>query len=111
MTAVENKIPDVSSLVKKTDYNAKILNIENKVTNHDHNKYITNSEFNSLITKNFKARLAQANLVTKTDFDATLKSLNKKVTSNKTKHLLVENELKKFKKFDMSYFRDKNFFW
>ena len=44
------------------------------------------------------ARLAQANLVTKTDFDAKLQSLNKEITSNKTKHLLVETELKKTRK-------------
>ena len=41
----------------------------------------------------FNARLAQANLITKTDFDAKLSSLNRKITQNKTKHLLVENEL------------------
>ena len=29
----------------------------------------------------------------KTDFDNKLKNLNKNVTSNKTKHILVENEL------------------
>ena len=33
----------------------------------------------------------------KTDFDAKLSSLNRKITSNKTKDLLVENELKKLK--------------
>ena len=49
-------------------------------------------------------RLAQANLITKTDFDAKLSSLNRKITSNKTKHVLVENELKKLKTFDSSYF-------
>ena len=36
---------------------------EKKVTDHDQGKYITTSEFNSLISKNFTARLAQANLV------------------------------------------------
>ena len=36
---VENKIPNVSSLVKKkTDYEAKILDIEKKVTDHNHDK-------------------------------------------------------------------------
>ena len=45
----------------------------------------------------FNARLAQANLITNTDFDAKLSSLNRKITSNKSKHLLVENELKKLK--------------
>ena len=51
----------------------------------------------------FNARLAQANLITKTDFDVKLSSLNRKITSNKTKHLLVENELKKLKTFNLSY--------
>ena len=39
-----------------------------------------------------------------------MSSLNKKVTSNKTKHLLVENELNKLKTFDSSYFIDKSQF-
>ena len=90
LTAVENKIPDVSNVVKKTDYDAKILDIENKVNDHDHDEYITTSEFNKLTTENFKATLVQANLVTKIDFDDKLQNLNKKVTSNKTK--LVDNE-------------------
>ena len=46
----------------------------------------------------------------KTDFDAKLSSLNKRATTNKTKHLLVENELKKLKAFDLSYFIGKNHF-
>ena len=52
----------------------------------------------------FNAKLAQANLITKTDFDVKLSSLNIKITSNKTKRLLVENELKKLKASDLSYF-------
>ena len=104
LTAVENKIPDVSSLVKKTNYNTKITGIENKLNYHNHDKYITTSEFNTLAADVFNARLAQANLITKTDFDAKLSSLNRKITQNKTKHLLVENELKKLKTFDTSYF-------
>ena len=55
----------------------------------------------------FTARLKQANLVTKTDFDDKLKSYNQKITTNKTKHLLVENELKKLQTFDSFYFRGK----
>ena len=42
--------------------------------------------------------------MTKADFDAKMSSLDRKNTSNKTKHLLVENELKKLKTFDSSYF-------
>ena len=58
----------------------------------------------------FNERLAQANLVTKTDFDAKLSGLNKKITENKTKDLLVENEFKKLKTFDSSYFRGKSWY-
>ena len=45
--------------------------------------------------------------MTKTDFDAKLSSLNRKITTNKSKHLLVENEFKKLKTFDLIYFRGK----
>ena len=48
LTAIENKIPSVSNLVKKTDYNTKVTEIENKLTNHNHDKYIDTSEFNKL---------------------------------------------------------------
>ena len=54
--------------------------------------------------------IAQANLITKTDFDAKLLNLNKNITSNKTKHLLVENELDKLKTFDFGYFIGKSHF-
>ena len=37
-------------------------------------------------------------LVKNTDFDDKLKHLNKIVTSNKTKHVLVQNELNKLSK-------------
>ena len=78
LTFVENKMPDVSSLVKKADYNTKITDVENKLNNHNHDKYIDALEFNQLAADIFNARLAQANLITKTDFDAKLSSLNKK---------------------------------
>ena len=55
-------------------------------------------------------RLVQANLVTKTDFDAKLSSLNRKIPSNKTKHVLVKNELKKLKTLGSSYFIGKSHF-
>ena len=49
-------------------------------------------------------------MITKTDFDAKLLSLNRKITQNKTKPFRVENELKKLKKFDSSYFIGKSHF-
>ena len=109
LTTVENKIPSVSNLVKKTDYNTKITEIEKKLTDHNHDKYITTPEFNTLAADVFNARIAQANLITKTDFDAKLSNLNRKITTNKAKHLLVENELNKLKTFDLSYFIGKIF--
>ena len=80
----------------------KLADIEKKTLDHDHGKYITKQEFNNMMADNFAARLAQAKLATKddiadfvkqTDFDNKLKNINKKVTSNKTKHVLVVNEL------------------
>ena len=110
LTTIENKIPSVSNLVKKTDYNTKVTEIENELNNHNHNKYIDTSGFNKLASDVFKARLAQANLITKTNFDAKLLSVNRKIIQNKSKHLLVENELNKLKTFDLSYFNGKSYF-
>ena len=103
LTAVENKILNVSNLVKKTNYGIKITEIEKKLTDHDHDKYITTPKFNTLAASAFNARLAQANLMKKTGFDAKLSSLNAKITSN-------ENELKKLKTFDSIQFRSKSHF-
>ena len=88
----------------------KITDTENKLTNHNHDKYIDTSEFNTSATNVFNARLKQANLITKTDFDAILSSLNRKITKNKSKHLLVENKLNKLKTFDSGYFIGKSHF-
>ena len=101
LTNVENKIPSISGLVKKTDYNTKITDIENILNNHNHDKYVATSEFNTLAAV-FNVRLAQANLTTKTDVDAKLSSLNRKITANKTKHFLNDN--------DLSYYRGKQYF-
>ena len=110
LTVAENKIPSISNLVNKPNCNTKITEIENKLNNHNHDKYITTPELNTLAADVFNARLAQANLITKTDFDAKLSSLNRKITQNKSKHLLVENELNKLKTFDSSYFIGKSHF-
>ena len=99
LTAIENKIPDVSSLVKNTDYNTKILDIEKKIIDHNHDKYITTPEFNTMAASAFNARLAaQTDLIRKPEFDFKLKGISDRVTKNKTKHLMVENELKNYKK-------------
>ena len=38
-----------------------------------------------------------SSLVKETDYDTKLQDISKRITSNKTKYLLVENELKKLK--------------
>ena len=102
LATAENKIPSITGLVKKTDCNTKITDIENILNNHNHDKYVATSEFNTLAANVFNTRLAQANLITKTDFDAKLSSLNRKITENKTKHFLNDN--------DLSYYRGKQYF-
>ena len=81
---------------KKTYYNAKINKLEKKVTDHNHHKYITTSEFNNITEEDFNARLARANLVTNTGFDTKLVNLNKKLNSNKTKNYLLKMSLKNY---------------
>ena len=88
LTAVENKITSVSNLVKKTDYNININEIKKKITDHNHDKYITSPEFNKIMAETFHLRLKRAHLasksniadfVNKTDFDNQVKN----VTSSK----------------------------
>ena len=86
--------------LKKTDYNTKTDEIDKKIIDHNHEKYITTPEFNKLTAEN----LAQANLVTKADINNELINLNKTINSNKTKHVLVENEFKKLQTFHSIYF-------
>ena len=97
LTTIDNKIPSVSSLAKKTDYNAKITEIENRLNNHNHEKYMTTPEFNTVAADVFNARLARANLVAKTNFDSIVLILNNKIVANKTKNECIKNELKKLK--------------
>ena len=75
--------------LKKTDCNTRITDIENKLNNHDHDKYINTSEFNKLAADVFNARIAQANLITKTDFDAKL--IEKLLIINQNIYLLKMN--------------------
>ena len=73
--------------LKKTDCNTKINKNKNKITDHNHDKFITTPEFNKFTKEIFDLRLKRANLacqsgianfVNKTDFDNKLIRLNKK---------------------------------
>ena len=81
LTVVENKIPDDSGLATTSALTA----VENRIPN---------------VTK----------LVTKTDFDAKLKDISDRITKNKSTDLLLDNELKKLKRFDADYFEGRNYF-
>ena len=105
LTTVENKIPDVNSLVKKTDFNSKITEVENKIPS------ISSLATNSPLTAVENKILTNVtNLVTKTNSDAKLKAISDRVTKNKSKDLLLNNELKNLKTFDTDYFVGGNYY-
>ena len=52
---------------KKTDYNTKVSEIEKKITDHNHDKYIITQEFNKFTAEIFDLRLKRANLASKYD--------------------------------------------
>ena len=41
LTAIKNKLLNISNLLRKTDYGTKINEIEKKITDHDYDKYIS----------------------------------------------------------------------
>ena len=43
----------------------RLVKLKKKLTDHTHDKYITNPEFNKLTAENFAERSKQANLLTK----------------------------------------------
>ena len=111
MTVVENKIANISNFVRKKQIMAqKLLKLKKKITDHNHDKYVTTPESSTLPAHVFNTRLAQANLVTKTDFDNRVSNTDSKTATNKTKNDSIENELKKLKTFESSYFRGKSHF-
>ena len=61
MPAVENKVPTVSSLVKKINYDTKISELGKNLTDHDHDKYISTPEFNTFAASVFDAKLEKEN--------------------------------------------------
>ena len=64
------KTTDTRNLLRKTDYDKKISEIQkNKKnpTDYDHSNRYTTQELNNLTVENFAARLAQAKLATKVD--------------------------------------------
>ena len=107
---IEKKIPDVSNLVKKTDFNTKTTEVEGKIPNIT--GLATSSALTAVVNKipdisglatistltTVENKIPDVtNLVTKTDFDTKLKAVSERITKNKSKDLLLENELRKIK--------------
>ena len=64
-----------------------------KLSNVVKNDVVKKTEYNTL-----KNKIPDiTSLITKTDFDAKLKNISDRVTNNKSKDLLLDNELKKLK--------------
>ena len=53
--------------LKKLTITQKICEIQNKIFDHNYDKYIAPKEFNKLTSENFAARLTQGKLTTKVD--------------------------------------------
>ena len=84
---VKKKIPDISGLASKTELTA----VENKIP-----------DVNSLATAPALTAVENkipdiTSLITKTDFDVKLKNISDRVTNNKSKDLLLDNELNELK--------------
>ena len=106
---IEDKIPDISNLATETNLNTKISEVKNEIPS------ITGLATTSALTTVENKIPSISNLVKKTDDDTKVGeieneiiSLNRKIVSNETKDIAIENELQKFKTFKL--FRGKNHF-
>ena len=84
---VKKKIPDISGLASKTELTA----VENKIP--DVSGLATTSALTAVENKIPDI----TSLITKTDFDTKLKNISDRVSNNKSKDLVLDNELKKLK--------------
>ena len=106
LIAVENKIPEVSDLVKKTNYGAKISDIETKYFTKLHcNKFTRNILDAKIKVKELIEKSAIAGFINNAD-------LNKKEATLATKgELKVEKDkIIKLETFDSGYFCLKSYF-
>ena len=113
LTLVPNDLATLShavknDVVKKTEHDKLV----SKVNSIDTTNFVSKTKYEK-DGSDFEDKISKvdnvSSLVKKTDFDTELKKPSDRVTSNKSKHLLVETELKKLQKFDSSYFRGKDF--
>ena len=83
------KIPDTSGLVKKTNYNAKITEIEGKISS---SSGLTTT---SALTTAENKIPDVSNLAKKTDYDANVSEIEKKVTNHDQDKYITTSEFNK----------------
>ena len=74
LTTVKNKIPSVSNLVKKTDYNTRVTEIENQLNNHNHDKDSYTSECNKWWPKQIIESFKYFKVISSTNYISSWKS-------------------------------------
>ena len=84
---LRKKIPDISGLASKTE----LTDVENKILD------ISGLATAYALTAVENKIADVTSLITKTDFDTKLKNISHRVTNNKSKDLVLDNELKKLK--------------
>ena len=88
LTAVKHKIPDVSSLVKKTYYDLNLSNIDSKyITTADYNKFTKTFVDNNIKSKNLINKSAISGFINNTDLDKKKSSniSNKSLNNSRTR--------------------------
>ena len=85
----KKKIPDTSKLVKKSDYNAKVSEIEGKIPS------ISGLATTSALTAVENKISSVSNLVKKTDYDTKISELENKITDHKHDKYITTPEFNK----------------
>ena len=100
LTTVENKILNVSDLVKNADYDAKISEMEKK--------YFTTSEYNKFTSNTFDAKLTQKKLVNEYNLNEKITTLAAKeeieTLATKTELKVDQDKIVKFQTYDSRLF-------
>ena len=99
ITEIENKIPDISNLATKTaltNWSNTVSDTSTLIKKSDYDTKIAEIESKYVSNTGFDSKLAQANVITKRNFDA--------------KIIEVKNNIKKLQTFNSGWFRGKNYF-
>ena len=86
---LENKVSDTNNLIKKSDYNTKISEIENKIPS------ISNLATKTALTTVENKIPSTNNLVKKTDYNAKITEIENKITNHKHDEHITTREFNK----------------